>query len=263
MDGHVEEAVEYAQLAMRSAELLDDMPSVACLAVSFGMKRIVLIEGILPVVHLLPAGSNLTAIEQVLDGLQPRAHQLSAFLGERAFVNRLYDLLRRDMNALDGLELVSSFRARVVRAALDHDQADYLEEWALAVHASRRPPWDPAWRALEGDVLMEPRPHRYYNLISLMVLPPAHRSGEWTAKLEARCLLTRAAILARREGAQAAGEWIATQTDPFVGRPLRWRIDADGLMVLWSAGANRVDDGGTIGDSEEPPLDEVVRVRPR
>jgi hypothetical protein len=214
-------------------------------------------------VHLLPAGSDLTAIEQALDELEPRAHQLSAFLGERAFVNRLYDLARRDMHALDGLELVSSFRARVVRAALDHDQADYLEEWALAVHASRRPPWDPAWRFLEGDVLMEPRPLRYYNLISLMILPPAHRSGEWTAKFEARCLLTRAAMLARREGVQAAGAWIAAQTDPFTGRPLRWRLDEDGLMVLWSAGPNRVDDGGTIAHGEWPPLDEVVRVRPR
>jgi hypothetical protein len=261
--GDIDGTVEHARLAMRAASLLDDSSNVRCSGVSIAAKRMVLTEGILPALHLLPAGSDLTAIEWEVEAPAPRALLHANFLRERAVVNRLYDLLRDDANALDAIDLASSFRARVARALLDHDQADYLEEVALALRAMERPFWDPAWRDMDYGAMDERHPHRYYNILSRMMLRPAEPYGESMAKLEVRCLLTRAVIRARRDGAQAAGDWIGTQTDPFTGGPLRWRLDADGLMVLWSAGTNRIDDGGTTGDGDWPPLDEVVRVRPR
>jgi hypothetical protein len=49
-------------------------------------------------------------------------------------------------------------------------------------------------------------------------------------------------------------------TDPFDGRPLRYRRLADGVVV-YSVGDDRADDGGTLADDFPPPAGTDLGVR--
>jgi tetratricopeptide (TPR) repeat protein len=48
--------------------------------------------------------------------------------------------------------------------------------------------------------------------------------------------------------------------DPFSGKPLHYRLEADGAYTIWSVGRNLVDDGGQIGTQHTPSRDEADHV---
>ena len=97
--------------------------------------------------------------------------------------------------------------------------------------------------------------------LSMLFAPDIPARLTVCTRLEAEMSLARAALTAYREGSEAGARAAASSTDPFSGGPLRTRIDPNGVLVLWSAGDNLVDDGGDSGDgSRGPPKDLVWRV---
>ena len=110
---------------------------------------------------------------------------------------------------------------------------------------------------------------RFYGIVSAMLLPRWDAQIENAAQLEARLLLTRAALIAHRDGFDAARAWAATQRDPFGTFPLRTRIDADGALSIWSVGPNLIDDDAPLPHwytedwKRELAVDVVVRCAPQ
>jgi hypothetical protein len=89
------------------------------------------------------------------------------------------------------------------------------------------------------------------------------------AHLETVRVLSKALLVAYRDGVDAASAWARAQPDPFGTGMLRARIDGDGVLTIWSVGANGSDDGAPLPPwaiedwGPDRPPDPAIRFRPR
>ncbi|MBL8861658.1 MAG: hypothetical protein JNK02_06560 [Planctomycetes bacterium] len=194
----------------------------------------------------VPEDLDLSKIEDELAALRPRERLVRAMEGERALGNRAFELLRQGARPtwVDG----GSWLPIALIAA--HDQAAFLRAWREQIGRAgcaayqREPPARPGW----SDRQLAP-------ITALLVRTDF--AGAVDA-LEARLALARAALVARRGGAQALLEHVARSADPYDGRPLRVGFADSGVVVLWSVGADGRDDGGL-----DEARDVVWRFKPR
>ncbi len=102
-----------------------------------------------------------------------------------------------------------------------------------------------------------------FNLLARIAIPNYAKAVETTALSQAYVDVTRlACALERFKNAKGAfpeslsklkPEWIdAIPNDVTTGEPLLYRLKSDGGYTLYSRGLNQKDDGGRIGDGQEP-----------
>ena len=75
---------------------------------------------------------------------------------------------------------------------------------------------------------------------------------EQTDELDARIALARIALVAYRSGVEAACAFARGCIDPFDGLPLRCSQGSDGLLMIWSVGADGIDEFGRQGSTVYP-----------
>jgi hypothetical protein len=209
---------------------------------------------------LLPQGSEFDSIAAKFASVEPREQLRRAMLGDRAVGMQVFAAIRNGDHGFEGFGEYSGLARFVQRLWFEHDEADYLEDMERAVEAASQP------HAVGGETRWEPR---FYNFVSLMFLPRWNEQIRSAAILEAQLLLTRAALIAHRDGFDAARAWVAAQRDPFAKLPLHTRIDTDGALSIWSVGPNLFDDDAPLPpwkpedwDGHVPP-DILVRCPPR
>ena len=147
---------------------------------------------------------------------------------------------------------MNGLRRWSTRLVIDHDQAAYLEAFERTIARASRPEF---MRSPESGVS---KAAWWQGLGALM--PPILEQRLATADaLEARLALARAALTAYRYGAAKTFEFLKDSIDPFDGRPLRCALGVgpqEGLVVFWSVGSDKSDDGGT-----DPTKDIVWRLK--
>ena len=90
-------------------------------------------------------------------------------------------------------------------------------------------------------------PNRPWLVLAPMMLPDFEMESHPWAELETRRRLCRLALIARRDGFEAAQAACAASLDPFDDQPLKSRVDPDGTLVLWSVGPDGTDQGAPRG----------------
>ncbi|HUR29476.1 MAG TPA: hypothetical protein VM509_14905, partial [Planctomycetota bacterium] len=112
----------------------------------------------------------------------------------------------------------------------------------------------------EGEFALLQRP------LCAMFLPDLPRIARSADQMRALISLCRAALIARRDGAEAARAFLDEQRDPFDAQPLRSRLEGDGVLVLWSIGLDGQDDPlkPATTDEDRAIRDDIrILVRPR
>jgi hypothetical protein len=227
-------ALERVRTLSEVTRLLDGVPLLTAgfAATEVELRRLAAVEFLLP--RLAP-DSDLAWLEADLAAAAPRARLVRAAEGERAFGNRAFELARRGGVQLTGLAGTTWLPASLT---ISLEQAALLSSWRERIArmhapaASRAP--EPAPGPIVGTFASEA-----WSLPSTADAILARADV-----LEARIALARAALAARRGGALALLEHVRGSSDTFDARPLRTATSDGGLLVLWSVGADRVDDGG-------------------
>jgi hypothetical protein len=214
--------------------------------------------GIRRVLQLAPPGLDLSALDSLLEE-QPAAERIRfAVEGERAIGNRIFEAIRNRRHGFDELAELPWLERCAVDLMLDHGQANYLDRFERALAALHRGlvKAKPALEALDAEESAG------YDLITNLLCPRFSGLVEYGSQLEVYRALTRARVLAYRDGTEAGLAWLASRTDPFGGAPFRHRREADGVVTMWSVGPDLVDDGAPDPPpKDEPAPDLVVRFR--
>jgi hypothetical protein len=194
------------------------------------------LELILP---LLPRGLDVTDIEMRLTAMSPPDELANALRGERAFGYRVFESLRSGWTPANGAPYArSSMLARMRRwIAGDEDEAAYLDAMADAIDLADKPAF------LRKELPPQPTPG-FFTSSTSVILPSMAPVMGFADALSARLALARMALSAYRGGGQDALTFLSKSVDPYSGRPLSWGTVEGGLIVFWSVGPDRVDDGG-------------------
>jgi len=204
-------------------------------------------------VHLLPSRSLGSDLLPLLASADPLAERRAALLGERAWIHGVFEDIRLGRGTLQEFGGLKDRPLLRPLLALDESAGlDYVE--VLLANLER--PWPAASRSLSRLEFSE---MPVWSMVSAMSAPSPGCVQSARAR-QAWIALLAAAIRARDAGVQASREFAEQTADPFGDGPLRARQDADGILVLWSVGADGQDDGGDPG--EQGDLDLVVAVRP-
>jgi hypothetical protein len=150
-----------------------------------------------------------------------------------------------------------------------NDRVFYLEAMTAGIGWVRQPYYTAAPAMASWRERAETSATKNLCIVSVMLVPPIDQYLEGANETRAHIALARAVLLARREGAEAAIAFASATPDPFRDAPLQSRIDEDGVLVLWSVGADFVDHGGRDAWNEydegfgwqQVPPDIVWRVR--
>ncbi|MCC6408663.1 MAG: hypothetical protein IT453_15985 [Planctomycetes bacterium] len=240
LHGDFDEALEFSRDGFEIARVASGAPLLIghqewLLAVDRAL------DGFQELLHALPAGTDLTWFETELARLDVRAQLAASVRSERLAGRHTLEGLRRPERG-DDLDFLSHDRSRfLVLQFLSHSQALYLGAYRRAIaHVD-----SPTWREppTEPIYVRASWPFGRYTELAAAFIPLFDREIDRTVRLEARIELARAAIVNHRDGTAAARAWLAGRTDPFSGKPLRSRVDPDGVLVMWSVGADRVDGG--------------------
>ncbi len=258
--GRADEALDRLELALRAAELCEDVPWLYVGHDLWLLLASSAVQAVVPTAAGLPPGTDLGAIEARLAELDPRANLVRAMRGERALGNRVFASFRAHAGG-SGPFSEGQLSRLLAGMFFARDHAIYLELMRDAIQLAESPPHEvlrarDCWRAR-----IEPSPR--WAPLSSMLVPMSDVDDEFARSLEASILFARGALIVRREGLEAGLAWIDARTDPFDGSPLRHRVDEDGTVVLWSVGADGVDDSGVGWDEDWGCMrDVVLRFRP-
>jgi hypothetical protein len=201
---------------------------------------------------LIERGVDWTAIEAQLLALRPRETLRAALRVERTFGNRAFELLEHGADDLETLGVDIDRPAWVLGLTLTRDSAIYNETLTDALEALTKP-----FAARRS----EPRRQltgSWMSPIANGIVPRVDDLALLADKLEARLVLARAALIAYEAGARDALAFLGKSNDPFSGKPVQCALNESGMILLWSVGADGVDDGGS-----DPTRDIVWRLRLR
>jgi len=264
VDGKIDEARGSLMLAYRAIDRIGEPPN--CLAYQirlFGL-RTWLLGGFLPMLHLLPADADWSEVDSLLERVDLPSQFRWAIEGERALGNAYYRAIR----GADGLEPTvlpaGVAEAEFTRVFLGRDQATYLKLMRRALETAGGKADFDAWHDYEAELDAAAGSRRLMidGLIWVLMIPRLSVTGREVLSTQTKLHLLRAAIRARREGADAAIAWLAQYRDPFDGKALRSRLDPDGVLNLWSVGEDGQDDPPQAGREQHEQLDDIlVQVR--
>jgi hypothetical protein len=187
---------------------------------------------------------ELGDIEHELRSIDVHAGTLRSLVCERALGNDVFDRFGRSVET-DPSFRDSDASSWLTKLWMSHDRAFYLETMTEDIRRAGLPYPDavavktdwPKWAA-----------------VSAMITPNTHQALRPAADLEATLRVAIVALIARRDGSAAGRHAADTLLDPFDGKPLRTRVDPDGLFVVWSVGGDHTDDGGREFVSEDDRL---------
>ncbi len=191
----------------------------------------------------LPPEAPLDRLEARLGPLEDaRAQYRRALLEERAMGTESYAVV-----ASGGDAPADYARVRALPAWLCFDQLYYLDSFgeALAIAEHAQPlELSAELKALEERM----RAHfdswwRYTTPLAAFLLP--RFSQTWVAACENQAWndLVRLGLRVRRLAPEQALAEVSHSSDPYSEAPLRGRIEAGGVLVIWSVGPNGRDDG--------------------
>lgn len=206
-------------------------------------------DSLVELLQVLPAGDDLGWFDAELAANDVHAELARALREERLLGHRTFE---RVLDASSGMR--DAVRARVV--AMDH--AAYLALMRRVIGCVESGDWsDMPGPPPVPDL---PWPVSKFPFVSTFITPNLEGQLMLADRRVAQTLLTRAALMQYRDGTEAARAWLAGETDPFDGAPLRSRVDPDGVLVLWSIGTDCEDDHGAwpTGPDGEPEPDIVV-----
>lgn len=206
---------------------------------SLQMTRV--LDALQTILPMLPRGIDLSWLEQELTAARPRDSMARAIRGERAFGNRVLELIRSGDLPRDGvLYAPGTWLSRLHRALVnDVDQARYLTTMTEAARRAESPAYLRT-KAIDGV------PDSFWAPTAAIIAPEFGPSLRTSDLLEARLGLARAALTAYQKGAKDALTFISESFDPFDGRPLRCGFGDDGLVVFWSTGPDGKDDAADV-----------------
>ena len=266
LDGDSAAARHELMLAHQATLLLGEPPSViARLGKSVALAKWIN-SGLLPLLHLLPADTDWSEVDRVLASCDPSADFQRAFIGERAMGNAIYRFLRES----DGLALELSDEGGtpsfVLRMVLDRDHANYLAWMRQGISIARERDSVDSWRDFDAeiDATSEGASTLIDGIVWRMIFFRLGSTGRQSLSERTRIHLVRAALIARRDGADAARAWLARERDPFNDEALRSRLDPDGFLAMWSVGEDGEDNPPVAEREEWTALDDIlveVRVR--
>jgi len=257
LEGRSDDALRLLDLTIRAGRLMEGRPWIftqwchpAARTVGRTLER---------TLSCLPEDADLEHVESYFTGLDPRGRLQTQLKGDRAFANRVFQLLREGkiyadeagMSALDflGLDLL-----------VDLNQREYLEMMELILEECAKPRFDPTEKL---DTLIRERLDGGWDCVTAEALIP-RASGFHVFALEEEVIreFALAALLARREGTEAARARITSRIDPFSGEPYRTRVEPDGALVMWSVGTDGEDHDAQWDEEQESYSDIVWRFRP-
>lgn len=260
VDGRLADARQDLMLARRAADTMSEAAScVTHLARSLGWQQWIS-QGLLPLLHLSPADTDWSEHDALLASIDLPAEFERACICERAMGNGLYREVREASGLEEKLLPPSWLGALTTRTFLARDQAMYLSLMRRTIEtAVERESADP-WDALEDemDATIERRTGIVDGILWAMTLPRLPQAARYGLGMQTRIRLVRAAIRARREGADSAIVWLAQYRDPFDGMALRTRLDSDGILNLWSVGEDGMDDPPLAEREKHARLDDIV-----
>lgn len=250
-EGRDEDARELLELSFRASSLVEDWPWVlGFLGWQIGLGRA--LESLRIAQPSLPPEADLVGLEAQISAVDVDACLLRALQGERAFGNEMFSAIRDGrLIESESSPSVDGLSGLLIWAWIGNDRAFYLETMTTAIDWARRPylavapEMDASFEQMQSSLATR------MNLVSMLLLPRLDLVIESAASTRANLALARAALLARREGAEAAIAFASASPDPFRDGPLQSRIDEDGVLVLWSVGVDLVDQGGRDTWNEE------------
>ncbi len=197
------------------------------------------------ILPLLPRGLDVTDIEMRLTAMAPNDELANALRGERAFGYRVFESLRSGWTPANGAPYArSSLLSRMQRWITgDEDEAAYLDAMAEAIDYADEPAF------LRKELPPQPTPG-FFTSSTSVILPSMAPMMGLADHLSAQLALARMALSAYRGGAQDALTFLSKSVDPYSGRPLNWGTVEGGLIVFWSVGPDRVDDGAKSGSDD-------------
>ncbi len=251
--GESEICVERLRLAAHSTELFARAPSL----IAF-FARCAAISSTLHQLHaaalLLPRDVDLSPLDRWASLLDPRAELRRVLITERALGNSIFEQLRSSTSEEIPVFGDAPVSDALAKLRLDHDQSEYLRCMQIGIDAAKS--WD-------FSFVERIAPPSSSEAVTCLILPRLNEPGPVADFLSATRDLVRATLIARRDGVEAARAWIAAQPDPCGTAGYFVRVETDGVLTMWSVGANGIDDGGVTGHTADPakPLDIVARVR--
>lgn len=206
-----------------------------------------MLEALQTILPMLPRGLDVGDIEAVLTAARPREEVERALKGERAFGNRVFEMMRDGWRPKSAEPFApGSLLERLHRSLVgDADQAAYLDAMALSIDRAAHPAF--LRQAAPSGVA-----RTFWTPAASIITPSMEAILAKCDVLEARLVLARVALVAYRAGAKEALSFLGTTVDPFDGQQIRCGFGQEGLVVFWSAGPNGRDDGA------KPDTDDIV-----
>jgi hypothetical protein len=260
--GHPEEAVRLCARTFELARVYHEAPDMLDFQMLAHHEAMAL-NALQTLVLALPSGVDLHPIEVQFDAANASERFQFALEGQRAQENAFFRGIADGTLELPAEEWAERLELLALRVLGGWLQSTDLELYEQQLALLGR-------RYVDAKLLLDrladddsASNHRFL-------------SG-WTALDDARSLahletvrvLRQALVVAYRDGVDAAIAWARTQPDPFGAGTLHTRVDDDGVLTVWSIGANGSDDGAplppwTTADwGTYTPPDPAIRFRPR
>ncbi|MBI5433281.1 MAG: hypothetical protein HZA52_10670 [Planctomycetes bacterium] len=240
LHGELDEAAEFARDGFEIARVASGTPLLTGY-LGWTVTLNLALGGLEELLQALPPGTDLVWFESELARLDPRLELIDGVREERLAA---HNTLRRFSSAdIPGVHVVTPDEALswLDRRMLGVTHDEYLEGFARALAHLE----SPAWREPPAAPYFVPAswPFSAFFQHLDLIRPNFEPLIDVAVMLAARIELARAALVNHRDGTAAARAWLAGRIDPFDGKPLRSRVDPDGVLVMWSVGVDRVDDG--------------------
>lgn len=259
--GRADTVMQALEASFCVASLNQNLPSLEAYA-QWSNEQIEVLRLLTACVSILPSDTDWSSVERTLATLDPLAQRLRAVDGEFVFAHALYRRFERgeptglqSLDAQDGVRVLWEWTMR------SRDELVYLR--ALRRHRELAP-LSPAELAALPRSSETPQ---QWTMVALQLWSrtDVSRHPSW-AVLEAHRRLARLCIACRRGGIDGLANLEAAsptaRLDPFDGRPLRHRVEPNGVLTLWSIGPDLVDGSGSNAkDASGLPLDLVGKVR--
>lgn len=219
----------------------------------------------------LPPEVSLAPLESLLAKIDDPVREFRrALVEERAIGNEMFE-------SLTGIETGTPRPWSIESVWLDMDQAVYLDTLSSAIEAIDAPRIEQTEaRLAELQAAFLARAQSFwarFTPVSMMLVPKFAEDWRRAEDQRVQLALVRLALRVRSLEATAARETAEREPDPW-GQSMHSRLEADGVLVLWSVGANHRDEGAPpaldpesarerIESSGAKFDDVVVRVRMR
>lgn len=270
--GRAAEVVDHVEAALRLHELCTRKVGLVALS----MREVLLIQTLLVIriaLAQLPPDVSLERISSCLGSVEDEHSELRrALIEERAMGNEVYDdfslgrlpvTSKTDYVSLNAMSFDQLYFLAVyedVLRVLDHEPVERIGEQLRLVEDGLR---------AHGESRL-----KYTTIIALMILPRFRREWETSAVQHAWRELSLLGLRVRNMSPEAALAEVARTKDPLATTACHARLEADGLLTIWSVGLNGRDDGapshaeldriGAPFETEREKYDDLVlRVRPR